>query len=91
MTGTGCPSLSDILGRIEADLATFRRETAARFDQIDRRFEEIDQSLDRLEAVGRRHSAEVSGIVFMGKALAGQWSLEVAELDRRLTALEAEE
>jgi hypothetical protein len=90
MTGPAFPSQSDILARIEADLAAIRQEAAVRFERIDRRFDAVDQSLDRLETVGRRHSAEVSGLIFMGKAMAGQWSLEIAELDRRLTALEGE-
>jgi hypothetical protein len=85
---SGPSAISEALARIEADLAVLRHESDARFKMVDRRFDAVDESLDRLETVGRRHSAEVSGLIFMGKALAGQWSLEVAELDRRLTELE---
>ncbi|WP_293866913.1 hypothetical protein [uncultured Alsobacter sp.] len=91
MTGLAGTSERDSLARIEAELAAMRQETVARLDMIHRRFDAMDESLDRLEGVGRRHSAEVSGLIFMGKAMAGQWSLEIAELDRRLTALESSE
>ena len=91
MTGLAGPSERDSLARIEAELAAMRQETVARLDMIHRRFDAMDESLDRLKGVGRRHSAEVSGLIFMGKAMAGQWSLEIAELDRRLTALESPE
>lgn len=83
------PIVYEILKRIQADLtdlkkdtADFRRETAARFDSVETR-------LDRLENLGRRHTRDIAGLLFLGKAMAGQWAEEIAAIDKRLTTLEA--
>ncbi len=39
----------DGVDRLETEVREFRRETAQRFEQVDRRFEQVDQRLDQLE------------------------------------------
>ena len=49
-TGERLDRLDQRVGHVETDLAEFRAETAARFEQVDARFEQVDRRFEQVDA-----------------------------------------
>ena len=71
-------AIFEILKSIQVKLSDHDR----RFDQIDQRFERIDELI-------RKQRRDVAGILVIGKSTAGTFAEGLAAVEARVTALEA--
>jgi uncharacterized protein YaaN involved in tellurite resistance len=67
-----------ILKRIQSDLGDHRR-----------RFDSLDQRLDRIEDLVRKQRRDTAGLLVMAKSVTGDFAEQVAAIEERVAALEA--
>jgi hypothetical protein len=65
---------SDILIAIRGDISSFRSS--------------VEQRLDRLEEINRKHRRDSAGMLVMMRATAGDFDERVREVEERVAALE---
>lgn len=75
-------AMFDILKKIQANMSLFRAETNARFELVEKRFDEIGDLV-------RKHRRDTAGLLVMAKATTGQFAEELAAIEERVRILEA--
>lgn len=75
-------AMFEILKKIQADMASFRTETSARFEQFERRFDEIGDLI-------RKQRRDTAGLLVMAKSVTGNFAEELAAIEERVRVLEA--
>lgn len=75
-------AMFDILKRIQANMSLFRAETNARFELVEKRFDEIGDLV-------RKQRRDTAGLLVMAKATTGQFAEELAAIEERVRILEA--
>lgn len=78
MTENAENAIFEILKSIQAKLADHDH----RFDQIDQRFERIDDLI-------RKQRRDMAGILVIGKSTAGNFAEQLTALEKRVLALES--
>ncbi len=72
----------EILKGIQGSIAQLRTETLARFDKLETQLGRFDTGL-------RKDRRNVAGMLVMMRATAGDFDARVAEVEERVTAMEA--
>jgi hypothetical protein len=75
-------AMFEILKKIQGELASFRVEINARFDQVTQRFE-------GLEDLVRKQRRDTAGLLVMAKSVTGNFAEELAAIEERIRVLEA--
>ena len=76
-------AMFDILKRIQADMASFRAETAERFEKVDRHFGELRE-------IAGKHRRDIAGLLVIAKSSTGHFAEELAAVEERVRVLEAQ-
>jgi len=72
----------EVLKKIQGDLASFRAETNARFEQVAQRFDELGDLV-------RKQRRDTAGLLVMAKSVTGNFAEELAAIEERVRVLEA--
>lgn len=75
-------AMFEILKKIQADLASFRADTSARFEQFEKRFDEVGDLI-------RKQRRDTAGLLVMAKSVTGNFAEELAAIEERVRVLEA--
>jgi hypothetical protein len=75
-------AMFEILKKIQADIASFRSETSARFEQFERRFDEVGDLV-------RKQRRDTAGLLVMAKSVTGNFAEELAAIEERVRVLES--
>lgn len=75
-------AMFEILKNIQADMSSLRADMNARFELLEKRFDEMGDLV-------RKHRRDTAGLLVIAKGAAGQFAEELAAVEERVRVLEA--